>query len=143
MAVQPPNPSLRGAPQSPTSLKPSVRFTDRGPPLNGVAPGKIGEDPGKPHAPFQADYGSPIDSKWGVLFDKSGAPTARLESVFRGIAKFLTEEIEPRGSLVVTPEKMCILYKVSLDGGKNPDPVGYFGMLIRRAPRAWLEPSPH
>lgn len=48
---------------------------------------------------------------WGVLFSDQGEPTPRLGQFLRGIAIHLIDEYEPKGSLVVTPNKMQRYYQ--------------------------------
>lgn len=54
---------------------------------------------------------SVLEKHWGKLFDASGAPTDKLTCLLRGIANYLIEEVEPRQSLVVTPDKMQRYYE--------------------------------
>lgn len=51
-----------------------------------------------------------IDKRWGVLFEKDGSHTTRMEQVIRGLAKYITEEFMPQRSIVITPEKMAAFY---------------------------------
>ncbi|KAI0016631.1 hypothetical protein F4780DRAFT_797626 [Xylariomycetidae sp. FL0641] len=47
---------------------------------------------------------------WGVLFDEGGYATHRCGQVLRGLARYMIDEFTPKGSLVVTPEKLGTLY---------------------------------
>lgn len=51
-----------------------------------------------------------IDMRWGVLFDKDGSHTKRMEHVVRGLANYIVEEFMPQKSIVITPEKMAAFY---------------------------------
>lgn len=51
-----------------------------------------------------------IDRRWGVLFDKDGSPTKRMEHVAWGLANYIVEEFMPQKSIVITPEKMAAFY---------------------------------
>ncbi|KAK1720054.1 hypothetical protein BDP67DRAFT_574331 [Colletotrichum lupini] len=53
---------------------------------------------------------SSVDKAWGVLFDSEGYPTNRLNSVLRGLANFMVTEFGSPDTLVVTPDKMLMLY---------------------------------
>lgn len=83
-------------------------------------------DETKPAAPIQSQprtdettrrgYTAPeveltaIDKKWGVLFEKDGMHTKRMEHVVRGLANYIIEEFMPQKSIVVTPDKMAAFY---------------------------------
>ena len=56
--------------------------------------------PSSPHAEVTT-----LERIWQPLFD-NGVPTARLGQFLRGIALHITEDYEPKGSLVITPPKM-------------------------------------
>lgn len=51
-----------------------------------------------------------IDQRWGILFDKDGTPTKRMEHVLQGLADYIIDEFIPQGSIVITPEKMAAFY---------------------------------
>lgn len=51
-----------------------------------------------------------IDMRWGVLFDKDGSHTKRMEHVVRGLANYIVEEFMPQKSIIITPEKMAAFY---------------------------------
>lgn len=51
-----------------------------------------------------------IDQKWGVLFDKDGESTKRMEHVVKGLANYIIEEFMPQNSIVIAPEKMAAFY---------------------------------
>ncbi|WYZ37312.1 hypothetical protein EsH8_II_000818 [Colletotrichum jinshuiense] len=53
---------------------------------------------------------SSVDKAWGMLFDSEGFPTQRLNTVLRGLANFMMAEFGPSETLVVTPDKMLLLY---------------------------------
>ncbi|KAI0909118.1 hypothetical protein F4823DRAFT_596254 [Ustulina deusta] len=58
---------------------------------------------------------------WGMLFDANGFSTARCGQVLRGLAKCLAEELSPRGTVVVTPEKLGLLYsRFKIEGEVHP-----------------------
>ncbi|KAK5629364.1 hypothetical protein RRF57_005080 [Xylaria bambusicola] len=58
---------------------------------------------------------------WGVLFDANGYSTARCGQVLRGLAKYMAEEFSPRGTVVVTPEKLGVLYsRFKIEGEVHP-----------------------
>ncbi|KAK7755894.1 hypothetical protein SLS62_002181 [Diatrype stigma] len=53
------------------------------------------------------------------LFDDSGCATARSARFLRELAKYITDEFAPRGSLVVTPEKLASFYaRYGVEGGE-------------------------
>lgn len=52
-----------------------------------------------------------LEKHWGKLFDEEGQGTRRLEHFLKGIANHLIEEVEPKHSLVVTPDKMQKFYE--------------------------------
>ncbi|OIW27404.1 hypothetical protein CONLIGDRAFT_633761 [Coniochaeta ligniaria NRRL 30616] len=75
----------------------------------------------KPPAAKSVPQLSPIDEKWGQLFDDRGHPTKRLEQVLRGLANYIVEEFMPQKSIVITPEKMVAFYSLHrLENEKNP-----------------------
>lgn len=54
-----------------------------------------------------------LEKHWGKLFDERGQGTQRLTQFLKGIANYLIEEVEPRHSLVITPDKMQRFYEVT------------------------------
>ena len=52
-----------------------------------------------------------LEKHWGRLFDDSGQRTDKLIQFLKGIANHLIEEVEPRHSLVITPDKMQTFYE--------------------------------
>jgi hypothetical protein len=57
-------------------------------------------------SPVQPDTGeTPLEKFWQPLFD-NGNPTMRLSQFLRGLALHLIDDYDPKGSLVVTPDKM-------------------------------------
>ncbi|GKT50000.1 uncharacterized protein ColSpa_10181 [Colletotrichum spaethianum] len=98
-------------PVSPVSR--AVQFRSRGPPVIH----------GQPRADSNLESVSPtitaaagrvelssVDKAWGMLFDSKGYSTQRLNSVLRGLAKFMIAELGHPETLVVTPDKMLTLY---------------------------------
>ncbi|KAI1132139.1 hypothetical protein F5Y10DRAFT_284055 [Nemania abortiva] len=93
---------------SPTATKPGVRFSD--------SVTLVEHPPPPPRRASWAMYrrassssGEPVP-EWGVLFDGNGFATPRCAQVLRGLARCLAEEFPPRGAVVVTPEKLGLLY---------------------------------
>ncbi|KAI2642100.1 hypothetical protein GGS21DRAFT_290876 [Xylaria nigripes] len=119
------SPSLSLVPLAATRAdppKPAVRFSDDVPsvrsPLSGPA------SPPAKKAPWamyrRTSNGEPVP-EWGVLFDENGFVTARCMQVFRGLARFLAEDSPPRGAVVVTPEKLGLLYsRFKIEGEMYP-----------------------
>ena len=56
---------------------------------------------------------TPLEKHWGRLFDYQGNATHRLQSFLQGIALYLIEEMDPKNSLVVTPDKMQKFYQLT------------------------------
>ncbi|KAJ2905257.1 hypothetical protein MKZ38_005959 [Zalerion maritima] len=131
--VQPSGSALRNGLSSPTVQRPTVRFSDRAPPMSSALPETAKDDSRGSRSPRPADF-SPIDSKWGVLFDPAtGGPTPRLKIVFRGLARYLIDEIEPRNSIVVTAQKMAALYRTH---SVENEPHGYPALFRWATPTA-------
>ncbi|KAL7623878.1 hypothetical protein AAE478_005434 [Parahypoxylon ruwenzoriense] len=93
--------------------KPTVRFTDRGPPLTFAK---------SPAAPRRHSYNPARVAEWGVLFDEKGYATYRNGQFLRGLAKHIIDDFAPDSSnIVVTPEKLSGFYsKYSLDPDTYP-----------------------
>ncbi|KAI1388729.1 uncharacterized protein F4822DRAFT_429345 [Hypoxylon trugodes] len=93
--------------------KPSVRFTDRGPPRGIVKRPTVSRQ--------SSSNGAPV-REWGVLFDEAGYATARSGQFLRGVARYIIEDFAPESSnLVVTPEKLVLLYsRYGLDSELYP-----------------------
>ncbi|KAK4102672.1 hypothetical protein N658DRAFT_506281 [Parathielavia hyrcaniae] len=53
---------------------------------------------------------SPLDTKWGVLFDQNSLPTRRWDQILRGLGNYMLHEFMPPKTLVVTPAKMVAFY---------------------------------
>ncbi|KAF6840417.1 hypothetical protein CPLU01_01103 [Colletotrichum plurivorum] len=111
-APPPPPPHLPPPSQStpPVSPQRGVHFRSRGPPVIHCQPRVDDEDVSPGTQPTAQVELSSVDKAWGVLFDQEGFPTHRLNSVLRGLANFMISEFGPPQSLVVTPEKMLVLY---------------------------------
>ncbi|KAF4121971.1 hypothetical protein GMORB2_7564 [Geosmithia morbida] len=52
---------------------------------------------------------TPVDLRWGSLFDGQGRPTERLRNVYRGVGAFVMKDINPNAS-VITPAMMKVFY---------------------------------
>ncbi|OHE97626.1 hypothetical protein CORC01_07041 [Colletotrichum orchidophilum] len=104
------------APQSTPPISPeqrAVRFRNRAPPVIHCQPRveSDNEDSVSPTAPAAPRVElSSVDKAWGVLFDSEGYPTNRLNCVLRGLANYMISDFGPPDTLVVTPEKMLMLY---------------------------------
>ncbi|KYK58464.1 hypothetical protein DCS_05480 [Drechmeria coniospora] len=61
--------------------------------------------------PDSAQLMSLDDLQWGRVFDVNAEPTVRLRNVLLGLAKYINDEFEPRGSPVITPDKMYTFYR--------------------------------
>lgn len=85
----------------------TVRFSDETKPAEPNT--SRGEEPRKVST-GQAVELTAIDMRWGVLFDKDGSHTKRMEHVVRGLANYIIEEFMPQRSIVITPEKMAAFY---------------------------------
>ncbi|KAK2746811.1 hypothetical protein FQN57_002853 [Myotisia sp. PD_48] len=71
-------------------------------------------DPRRPKGPTRlstANGATPLERKWGTLFDQDGNGTERLNQFLRGIAHYLIEHYPPHNSLVITPKKLIQYYK--------------------------------
>ncbi|KAH9908124.1 hypothetical protein F4778DRAFT_777485 [Xylariomycetidae sp. FL2044] len=105
MMASPSFPTLSSSPladeASPTS-KAEIQFGDRGP-LRTFAKRPVIIRRSSSHSD------QPV-VEWGVLVDGNGCATPRCGEVLRGLAKYIVEEYAPNQSLVITPEKMAILY---------------------------------
>ncbi|CZR58510.1 uncharacterized protein PAC_08402 [Phialocephala subalpina] len=75
----------------------------------GIQFGERGDRVPNPRVPLEE--WSPIDQKWGRLFDGKGNPTPRLGQLLRGIANLIINEFPPRKSLVISPAKMAAFYQ--------------------------------
>jgi hypothetical protein len=53
-----------------------------------------------------------VEKMWQPLFDSDNRSTTRLSQFLRGIALHLTEEFEPKHSLVIGPKKMRKFYEL-------------------------------
>ncbi|KAI0181332.1 hypothetical protein GGR52DRAFT_583741 [Hypoxylon sp. FL1284] len=102
------------SPASTDGSKPAVRFTDRGPPRTCAR---------RPATSRRSSAGAvPTAVEWGVLFDDKGYATFRSGQFLRGLAKHIIDDFAPSSSsLVVTPEKLSVLYsKYRLDSEVYP-----------------------
>ncbi|KAI1825695.1 hypothetical protein F4861DRAFT_161793 [Xylaria intraflava] len=90
-----------------------VRFSDGAPPSRspyaGPASGAAKKTPWSMYRRISSSSGESVP-EWGVLFDKNGFVTARCAQVFRGLARCLAEESPSRDAVLVTPEKLGLLY---------------------------------
>lgn len=108
-------PSTTAAATSPTTVpqkvsprQSTVRFSDETKPAVPIAP--RAEEVRKA-CPIGKDFElTAIDKRWGVLFDKDGAPTKRMHHVIKGLASYIVQEFMPQESIVITPEKMAAFY---------------------------------
>ncbi|KAI3327900.1 hypothetical protein HD806DRAFT_339236 [Xylariaceae sp. AK1471] len=112
-SVSTPLPSLSPTATQAGPPRPGVRFSDIVPlihsPLSGPASSPAKKAPWTMYRRVSSSSGEPVP-EWGVLFDGNGFATARCGQVFRGLARCLAEDFPPRCGLVVTPEKLGLLY---------------------------------
>ncbi|KAI0882526.1 uncharacterized protein GGS22DRAFT_195783 [Annulohypoxylon maeteangense] len=91
------------SPISPTDVsKPTVRFSDRGPPRAFAK---------RPPMPRRSGAIITPMAEWGVLFDERGYATLRCSQFLKGLAKHIIDDLAPgSSSLVITPEKLSTFY---------------------------------
>ncbi|KAI0011685.1 hypothetical protein F4779DRAFT_571678 [Xylariaceae sp. FL0662B] len=94
----PPIPTTKTAAET---SKPTVRFSDRVLPPASLK---------RPLASRRANSNDVPVAEWGVLFDENGYATRRVGQVLQVLARHIVDEFVPRNSLVVTPEKLGLLY---------------------------------
>ncbi|KAJ6440744.1 hydroxyproline-rich glycoprotein DZ-HRGP [Purpureocillium lavendulum] len=99
-------------------LRPTVHFSDRPmPKLHHRDPQLPGPNPTTPTTPTTLATTVPsqglsdIDLQWGRLFTGSGEPTIRLRQILHGLANYINDEFEPRGSTLITPDKLYSFYR--------------------------------
>lgn len=85
----------------------TVRFSDETKPAD---PKTSRVEEPKKASTSQAVEMTAIDMRWGVLFEKDGTHTKRMEHVVRGLANYIIEEFMPQRSIVIPPEKMAAFY---------------------------------
>ncbi|KAI1460887.1 hypothetical protein F4805DRAFT_477998 [Annulohypoxylon moriforme] len=100
------DPSRVSSPTSPTSpsdvSKPTVRFSDRGPPRASAK---------RPPVSRRSSANAMPMAEWGVLFDERGYATLRCSQFLKALAKHVIDDLAPgSSSLVITPEKLSTLY---------------------------------
>lgn len=88
----------------------TVRFSNETKAAMPVPPRSGEDDNRKASSSKDARQLTAIDQKWGVLFDKEGESTKRMEHVVKGLANYIIEEFMPQNSIVITPEKMAAFY---------------------------------
>lgn len=88
----------------------TVRFSNETKAAMPVPPRSSEDDNRKNSSSKDARQLTAIDQKWGVLFDKDGESTKRMEHVVKGLANYIIEEFMPQSSIVITPEKMAAFY---------------------------------
>lgn len=88
----------------------TVRFSNETKAAMPVPPRSGEDDSRKNSSAKDARQLTAIDQKWGVLFDKDGESTKRMEHVVKGLANYIIEEFMPQSSIVITPEKMAAFY---------------------------------
>ncbi|KAJ6788309.1 hypothetical protein PWT90_05121 [Aphanocladium album] len=117
-----------------------VRFSDRNPVvlqrsaatrhtawIGGGTPQHVHTYPPRERIP------SPLDEKWGTLFNSQGAPTTRMRNIIRGLAVYLIEVSKPAYSLVLTPEKLYQFYSRYRLESEPVDFTGVFSATSRAA----------
>ncbi|GJN73379.1 hypothetical protein PLICBS_007457 [Purpureocillium lilacinum] len=95
--------------------RPTVHFSDRpmpklhhrDPPRPAAAPATAATSPTTATGQGLSD----IDLQWGRLFTGSGEPTVRLRQILYGLANYINDEFEPRGSTLITPDKLYSFYR--------------------------------
>lgn len=88
----------------------TVRFSNETKPAMPVPLRSGEEDSRKAASTTDTRQMTAIDQKWGLLFDKEGESTKRMEQVVKGLANYIIEEFMPQNSIVITPEKMSAFY---------------------------------
>lgn len=88
----------------------TVRFSNETKAAMPVPPRSGEDDNRKASSAKDARQMTAIDQRWGVLFDKEGESTKRMEHVVKGLANYIIEEFMPQHSIVITPEKMAAFY---------------------------------
>ncbi|KAI1093754.1 hypothetical protein F5B19DRAFT_491073 [Rostrohypoxylon terebratum] len=108
-----PGPRVSGAsafevesPISPVSStdvsKPTVRFSDRGPPRASAKRPSVSRRSSSNVIPM---------AEWGVLFDERDYATHRCSQFLKGLARHIIDDLTPGSSnLVITPEKLGLFY---------------------------------
>ncbi|KAI2468263.1 hypothetical protein F4781DRAFT_443649 [Annulohypoxylon bovei var. microspora] len=91
------------SPLSPTDVsRPTVRFSDRGPPRAFAK---------RPILSRRSSANPMPTAEWGVLFDERGYATLRCSQFLKGLAKHIIDDLAPSSnSLVITPEKLSVFY---------------------------------
>lgn len=103
-----PAPSPTTVPQKVSPRQSTVRFSDETKPAVPITP-RVEEV--RKASPTGKDLElTTIDKRWGILFDKDGTPTKRMQHVLKGLAKYIVDEFMPQDSIVITPEKMAAFY---------------------------------
>ncbi|KFH40763.1 hypothetical protein ACRE_085370 [Hapsidospora chrysogenum ATCC 11550] len=107
------------APSPPKQPAPRVHFSSRPPPKICQSPQTSNgpmthtQNTSKPRVRDDRVRGtemSPVDVKWGRLFDDQWQPTERLRDVYRAIADYMIEFFDPKGSTVLISQKLFDLY---------------------------------
>ncbi|KAI1447549.1 hypothetical protein F5Y02DRAFT_424626 [Annulohypoxylon stygium] len=91
------------SPVSPTDVsKPTVRFSDRGPPRASAK---------RPSVSRRSSANVIPMAEWGVLFDERDYATPRCSQFLKGLARHIIDDLAPGSSnLVITPEKLSLFY---------------------------------
>ncbi|KAI0113754.1 hypothetical protein GGR51DRAFT_23311 [Nemania sp. FL0031] len=120
----PPLPLAAPTPTRPDPPRPGVRFSDS----VTLVPSPLSEQPPPParraswtmYRRASNSGGEPVP-EWGVLFDGNGFATPRCRQVFRGLGRCLAEEFPPHGAVVVTLDKLGLLYsRFRIEGEVHP-----------------------
>ncbi|KAJ3575388.1 hypothetical protein NPX13_g4053 [Xylaria arbuscula] len=101
-----------------------VRFSDDvipvRSPVPAPAPAQVKKAPWAMYRRMSSSNGEAVPD-WGMLFNANGYATARCGQVLRGLAKHIADEFSPRGTGVVTPEKLGLLYsRFKIEGEVHP-----------------------
>ncbi|KAK2607229.1 hypothetical protein N8I77_005924 [Diaporthe amygdali] len=88
----------------------TVRFSEETKAAAPVPPRSSADDTRRASTTKDTRQLTAIDQKWGLLFDKDGESTKRMEHVVKGLAKYIIDEFMPQNSIVITPEKMAAFY---------------------------------
>ncbi|TGJ85375.1 hypothetical protein E0Z10_g3391 [Xylaria hypoxylon] len=120
---------VTSAAAKPDPPRPGVRFSDNvtlvRSPVSGTVSAPAKKAPWALYRRMSSSSGETVPD-WGVLFDGNGFSTARCGQVLRGLAKCLAEEFSPRGTVVVTPEKLGLLYsRFKIEGEVHPFEVAH------------------
>ncbi|KAI9760259.1 MAG: hypothetical protein M4579_001773 [Chaenotheca gracillima] len=109
---------LPRSPREQTAPRPTERRTGSPDPNQSPSrarkPTEVPRSPSRTRKPQQAGEveETAVDRRWGRLFE-DGKATDRLGQFFRGLARHIIKDFEPKNSLVITPVKMAKYYELA------------------------------